>query len=238
MKLLLLTAILLTATLAFSQPKDYCDESKTIYEYDANGRLIRENTYDMGALTMYTLYEYKDTLLVKTVDYNTLGEKPERMYTNLYFYSSGVLSKHEIWSSEGKMLFSSEYTYTDGEISSEKSYYIFGGTELYNYIYDNNLLKIDKGSDNYTLKAYDDRGRLSKISYYSEGMPDSYETSEYDSSGRLASVKTFDINDGKETLRYETQYHYNADNKLEYTCSVNSRSCYRKLSNTTSPAAL
>lgn len=223
MKLLLLTAAFFAASLAFSQPKDSCGYT-TQYEYDSNGRLIKESIYSLDPGEVYTLYEYEDTLLVKTIQYQVLPITNEHIHMNTmaYTYSSRILIKKEMRNAEGEMIYSSDYAYINGMVSEEKIAGGFDEPYTYRYVYKEGfLVKKEIDNNNFAAYEYEDGGRLTKTTDYRNGKFNYFELNEYDRLGRLTVLKTYRLNEGELIISNESRYYYNSNGKLDYICGFN-----------------
>lgn len=162
------------------------------YEYDNDGRIIKQtetdSEYSGGACT----YEY---------DYDNTGKRVcSRMYReNVVDYRKTVYE----YDTNGNLTISKEYLISaenpDGELSYMTLYeYDSEGREIKNEHY--TYFVEEQFFNRRTEKEYNEDGKLSKISYYDADGLTEYMLYYYDGRGATSAYETFVANGGQETL--------------------------------------
>lgn len=168
----------------YTSENDEPPTSRTIYTYDTDGNIIKEDFYYNDRLRHYTEYEYDENGIMIS----------DTNYTNL---DNGEV--HEI---------RTEYIYNDNGILSAKQTYQ-NGHESYSHHYEydeqDRLIKDTSYGriNSYCSYSYDENGNLSEITNYGEfGVTITDYT--YDENNRL--IKAEDYHDGELMYTYEYEY--------------------------------
>lgn len=113
------------------------------YQYDQQGQVIKFFYYrGVGRDTAYQDYTYKNNLLHKISHYNA-------DFTE-YFYEGNVLKKTEINDDQIGVTYYVDYTYREGKVYKEYTYYRYDGQwelehdRTYNYDANGNVQKITR----------------------------------------------------------------------------------------------
>jgi antitoxin component YwqK of YwqJK toxin-antitoxin module len=132
-----------------SDAEDFIIDEKSLYEYDDNGLLVKEEFFEnVDGIVEKTviIYEYENNNLVSKKYFNKNNNLDE--YKELSYGSDGRISKETEYRSDG----------------SVKNYKLFEYSENSSYI--KNYYKNDGKLYRYIIKKYDSNGKLIENSDY------------------------------------------------------------------------
>ena len=178
--------------------------TRSTFEYNKNGDIIKYSTYQNGYVSSYHTYEYdSDNTLIKSEYYNT-DETPE-FYT-LYDYDEA-----------GNLIRKTQKSYSSGENNNVTEYQYDEANRLTKYIVN------DRTQEKY---EYDESGRLTTHTHYSSG---SYVNSttykyEYNEAGQVIKKSRYHKESSRDEEKMElyTAYEYSGDSLIRATtCRTN-----------------
>lgn len=185
--------------------------SRTTYEYDEEGRPVREMTYSQEDLVRELRNTYDEEGHILTQE--EIGPEGQTVRREESVYDEwGNRTYYKVTEEKGKVTeFSNEYTYDEQGHMLTCAYYYNGtknGTEVYTYDAQGRLIRMEDGDHLFEYEYEDDL--LAQI-YEKDGLG-WYTTFSYDEEGRLVLQERLFALD--RSLVEALQYTYDADGRL------------------------
>ncbi|MDE5583383.1 MAG: hypothetical protein K2J08_06740 [Ruminococcus sp.] len=148
--------------------------SWTIYTYDTDNRLIKEDFYCNNRLLNYTEYEYDENgiIISDTEYYNINNDEVQEIRTEYIYNDNGILSAKQTYQQNGNKSYSYHYEYDEQNRLIKEN---FNGriNSCCSYSYDENgniSEKTDNGEYGITVAyyTYDDNNRLISAEEYND----------------------------------------------------------------------
>lgn len=129
-----------------NSPTGFINLKNTLYEYSPDGKKLQETIeYPLGGISEYTVFEYKNGLLIKTSEFS--GNKLERYIVYEYDNSDRAI-KELSYGFDGQCVFYTIHSYT-GSLQTK--------SEIYNFSTNSNIRTInrifDKNKNIITLES-------------------------------------------------------------------------------------
>lgn len=186
-------------------------ESAVTFEYDENGRLVKQTEYNKGEIFQSWDYKYDGDSIQKSESYFYNGASTEPSMIDKYEYDEkGNVTKEASYKMDGSLIIEnkSEYEYdNEGNILSKTTTDSAGGEykEVYQYADDGKVASMthshqDGGvmtEDRKEEYEYDENGYLVKEIHYLDGEKRTISTFEYDEYGNVLKEKVTAADGGR-----------------------------------------